>query len=153
MAYKVISDMILVIHLCWIIFMLWGFILTVRSIVQFISGNRNMAATFLDRWVFRSVHTAGIIFVAVLAVLRKYCPLTVIENFFRYRHEPSSTYPGSFIVYFIEKIVYPDVNPLMIIIPTVVVAVISLLAYMILPPDRTVLFLRKIINPNHNMLM
>ncbi len=47
-----------------------------------------------------------IIYVAILTLLGKYCPLTILENKFREQYNPELTYPGSFVIYYIEKLVY-----------------------------------------------
>jgi len=64
----------------------------------------------------------------------KYCPLTLWENTLRARYYPDLIYPGSFIVYYIERLVYPDVNPLIILIPTVIIAIFTVVVFIIRPP-------------------
>jgi len=54
-------------------------------------------------------------------------------------------YPGSFIAAWVERLVYPDVPGLVIGIPTVLMAVFSVLAYLWQPPMKVkrLLSLRK----------
>lgn len=87
----------------------------------------------------------GILCVAVLGLLRMYCPLTVWENLLREQYDPTSTYPGSFIVYYIEKLVYPAVNPLLIQISTILIAGITILVFIIRPPEKIRNILKKAI--------
>lgn len=127
MIYKVFADAIVIMHFTWVLFMLVGFILTLCGF--FWKG-------FFDMWLFRTVHLCGIVYVGLLAVLRQYCPLTILEYTLRAKYNPELTYPGSFIVYYIEKLVYPDVNPLVILIPTVIIAVFTIAVFIIKPPEK-----------------
>jgi len=66
----------------------------------------------------------------------KHCPLTILENTLRTKYNTELTYHGSFIVYYIEKLVYPDLNSLMIIIPTVIIALSTLVIFILRPPKK-----------------
>jgi len=138
MMYKILADLIVVLHFGWILFMLWGFFLTLYSVIRLYVFRSPSAfcVHFMDRWIFRTVHLSGIAFVALLAALGKYCPLTVWEYQLRSRYDPALTYPGSFIARWIERLVYPDVHPLMIVIPTIGVALFTVLAYFLRPPEK-----------------
>ncbi len=114
MIYRFLADIIVFIHFVWILFMLLGFLLTLCG---FIYKNKR----FFEMWLFRTLHLFGIVYVGLLAVLREYCPLTILENILRGKYNPELNYPGSFIAHYIEKLVYPDVNPLIIIIPTMII--------------------------------
>jgi len=127
MAYKILADLIVVAHLAWILFMLWGCILTVRGFFH---------TAFFERRLFRTVHFCGIVYVALLAMLGKYCPLTVAENALRRTYDPGLTYPGSFMVHYIEKIVYPNVPQFILLIPTVAIAVFTVVMFIIRPPRK-----------------
>ena len=125
MLYKIFADIIVVMHFAWILFMLVGAILTLSGFFY---------KRFFDWWSFRTLHLCGIIYVGLLALLREYCPLTILENTVRTKYNPDLTYPGSFIVHYIEKLVYPDVNPLIILIPTIFIAVFTIVVFIIRPP-------------------
>ncbi len=127
MLYKVLADAIVIIHFAWILFMLLGFILTLCGFFY---------RSFFDRWLFRTLHLCGIAYVSLLAIMGKYCPLTILENTLRTRYDPELGYPGSFIVHYIEKLVYPDVSPLIILIPTVIIAVFTIVVFIVRPPER-----------------
>ena len=127
MLYRVFADIVVVMHFVWILFMLAGFILTLWGFFW---------REFFDWWLFRTLHLCGIAYVGLLAVLRQYCPLTILENTLRARYEPGLRYPGSFIVHYIEKLVYPDVNPLAILIPTVFIALFTIFVFMVKPPKK-----------------
>ena len=89
---------------------------------------------FFDWWLFRALHLCGIAYVGLLAVLRQYCPLTMLENALRVGYDSQLRYPGSFIVHYIEKLVYLAVSPLVILIPTVIIAVFTVVVFIIRPP-------------------
>lgn len=127
MIYKMCADLIVVVHFIWILFMIIGFMLTLYGFWW---------RKFFDMWLLRSIHLLGIVCVAVLGLLRMYCPLTVWENLLREQYDPTSTYPGSFIVYYIEKLVYPAVNPLLIQISTILITGITILVFIIRPPEK-----------------
>ena len=117
----------MVMHFAWILFMLWGFILTLRGFLH---------KEFFERWLFRTFHLFGIAYVSVLAIMGKYCPLTIWENTLRAKYDPSLTYPGSFMVRYAEKFVYPDINPLFIQIPTTFIAIFTVAVFIIRPPKK-----------------
>jgi hypothetical protein len=125
--YKILADTIVVFHFAWILFMLLGFILTLCGFCW---------KGFLDRWLFRILHLLGIAYVSALAIMGKYCPLTLWENTLRARYDSTLTYPGSFMIHYAEKLIYPDINPLMIRIPTTFIAVSTVVIFIIRPPAR-----------------
>ena len=127
MLYKIIADIIVVMHFVWILFMLIGFILTLCGFFW---------KVLFDRWLFRTIHLFGIAYVSLLAIMGRYCPLTVWENSLRARYASSLTYPGSFMIHYVEKLIYPNVNPLIIRLPTAFIAVFTVFIFIIKPPKR-----------------
>ncbi len=127
MIYKVLADMIVTMHFAWILFMLIGFIFTLCSFFR---------KNFWDRWLFRTIHLFGIVYVSALAIMRKDCPLTLLENALRAKYNPALTYPGSFMVYYVEKLVYPNANLLLILIPTAFIAIFSIIIFIVKPPAK-----------------
>ena len=127
MMQRIFADIILVVHLAWIIFMLYGFALTVRAFWR---------PAFWDRWLFRTIHLAGIVFVASLELLHKYCPLTIWENALRQHGHPGTQYPGYFILGYIERLIYPDVSPLVYLLPTYGIALFTLVMFVVKPPAK-----------------
>jgi len=128
MAYEILAEGITVLHFLFILFMLSGFFLTIGALF--------FREKFFDYWLFRSLHLLGILYVASLSLLGKYCPLTILENHFRSRYGASSAYSGSFIVHYLEKLIYPEVNPLIIQIPTLLIALFTILVFIIKPPKK-----------------
>jgi hypothetical protein len=127
MIYRILADLIVMIHFAWILFMLWGFILTLRGFSH---------KVFFDRWLFRTTHLLGIAYVSTLAIMGRYCPLTIWENTLRAKYDSTLTYPGSFMIHYFEKFVYPDVNPLVIQIPTTFIAIFTVVMFLIKPPEK-----------------
>ncbi|MFB0526157.1 MAG: DUF2784 domain-containing protein [bacterium] len=135
MSYKILADAIIVVHFLFILFMLFGFLLTAYTLF--------FRQKFFNWWLFRSLHLLGIFYVASLSILGKYCPLTILENELRLKHEVSSVYSGSFIIHYLEKLIYPDVNPLVIQIPTVFLAIFTIVVFIIRPPGKIKSILKK----------
>ena len=59
--------------------MLVGAILTLRGFFY---------KRFFDWWLFRTLHLCGVIYVGLLAILREYCPLTILEYTLRAEYNP-----------------------------------------------------------------
>ncbi len=127
MPVRLLADLIVVVHFAWILFMLIGFVLTLLGFWW---------KKFFDKWLFRTLHLLGIVYVGLLAVLREYCPLTILENALREKYSPHLTYPGSFIVHYLQRLVYPDIQPLMILIPTMIIAIFTILVFIFRPPRK-----------------
>lgn len=127
MLHRILADLIMVFHLAWILFMILGFVLTVRAFWH---------PRFFERSLFRSIHLLGILFVAALALLGKYCPLTLWENALRHHYDPQTDYPGSFIIGHIEDLIYPNVSPLVVLLPTVGIALFTLIVFIVKPPSK-----------------
>lgn len=127
MLYKILADLIVAMHFAWILFMLIGAMLTFSGF---------FCKRIFDWWLFRTLHLCGIMYVATLALLREYCPLTILENTARAKYGPDLTYPGSFIAHYIEKFVYPDVNSSIILVSTAFIAVFTIVVFIFKPPTK-----------------
>ena len=138
MFYKIVADFIVAVHCGWIVFMLWGFATTAWGMfkVYVLRRGQKRWGRFFDRWVLRCVHLGGILYVGMLTMMREYCPLTIWENVLRSKYDPTVTYPGSFIIYYVERFVYPDVHPLLLIIGTLIIGGGSLAMFIIRPPAK-----------------
>lgn len=127
MIYRLFADIIMVVHFGWMLFMLFGFIITLVGLFK---------KEILERWLFRTIHALGIIFVSVLAVLKGYCPLTLWENALRAKYDPSLVYVGSCMVHYVQKLLYPDINPLVIRAVTTFVGFFTVVVFIIRPPAK-----------------
>ena len=106
-----LADIVLAIHLLWILFLLFGFIFALR---------RSKVAY---------VHLGGLLFALALNAMGWYCPLTHVENYFRFLHDVHSTYSTSFVMRLVEKLVYPDIPETFLRKGEIVLTVFYLLVY------------------------
>ena len=138
MWYRIGADLVVVVHFLWVVFMTLGGVATLLAVLTIWFGPNKVkivSCRFLGWKIFRTVHLCGIVYAGILAAMGKYCPLTYLENHLR-SAAGTNEYPGSFIVYYVEKIVYPHVEPMMIIVPTVLMAVLVIVAYFVYPSQR-----------------
>lgn len=100
MLYKMLADVVVLVHFLWIAFLCFGPFL----------GKRNQA--------IKIFHVSGLFFALIIQVFDWYCPLTHLEVWLRSKHAPDLTYTGSFIIHYVEKIVYIDLSPTLILLLT-----------------------------------
>ncbi len=101
--YKFIADALLVFHFLYVLFVIFGFILTWVGYFVGWTWVRNM-------W-FRVIHVAAIGIVAVQGVVGMICPLTVWESQLRSmldRH--GEGYVGGFLQYWLHRLLYYDIS-------------------------------------------
>ena len=92
MIYKIFADAVVFVHFLWILFLFFGAL----------GGRRNAG--------IKIFHLAGLLFAVILQISGWYCPLTYIEVWLRSKHDPGLIYNGSFIIHYVEKIVYIDLS-------------------------------------------
>jgi hypothetical protein len=112
MIYKVLADIVVFIHLLWILFLIFGVW----------GGIRNKKV--------KVIHISALAFAITIQVFSWYCPLTHLEAWLRAKHDPALSYSGSFIPHYVEKIVYIDLPPSLIFILSIFLAGISLWLYL-----------------------
>lgn len=128
-----LADAALALHFAWILFMISGALLAAAAFRY---------ERLFELWLFRSVHLLGIIYVGALAALGRPCPLTLLENALR-REAGAAAYPGSFIGWHLGRLVYPDVAPLVILVPTLCLAVFTAAVFALRPPGKVRELLRR----------
>ena len=111
MFYRVAADVVVLVHFFWILFLIFGAF----------PGRKYRPVKIL--------HIAGLGFSFVTQVFGWYCPLTDLETWLRGKYETSATYKGSFIVHYVEKIIYIHTPPWIIFALTVILILISALIY------------------------
>ncbi len=111
MIYKILADFVVVIHFLWIVFLFLGAIW----------GRR-----YLTIKIF---HLSGLAFAIFIQVFNLYCPLTHIEVWLRSKHDPQLAYSGSFIIYYIDKLIYIEVQRYIIFIVTIILCALNILLY------------------------
>lgn len=107
MSYKILADIVVIIHFLWIVFLIFGAFLGVKY------------------KAVKIFHISGLIFAFIIQIFDWYCPLTHLEVWLRSKHNPDLAYAGSFIAYYIERIVYIDIPPYMIFILTVFMCIFN----------------------------
>ena len=127
MIYKILADTILVIHFTWVLFALFGFIITLLGFFW---------SKFFDKWLIRTIQAGGILLVGILVILQKACPLTLWENLLRAKYNPSLVYSDSCIIFYVEKLLYPDINPSIIRGITIFITFFSIIIFIAKPPEK-----------------
>ncbi len=84
------------VHFLWILFLIFGAFLGVRS------------------RAIKIIHVSGLLSAFVIQVFGWYCPLTDLEVWLRARHDPSLAYTGSFIIHYVEGLIYIEISPRLI---------------------------------------
>ena len=111
MFYGAAADFVVLLHFFWILFLIFGAF----------PGRKYLSVKIL--------HIAGLSFALIMQIFGWYCPLTDLEIRLKSRYEPSVTYQGSFIIHYVEKIVYIELPPWIISLLTVIPIAISVLIY------------------------
>lgn len=105
MPYRLLADLVVLLHFLWILFILFGAFW----------GRRNR--------LVRAVHVAALAFALLLETFAWYCPLTYLEVWLRGRESPGAGYGGDFIVHYLERLVYLELpRPLLVAGTLLVVA-------------------------------
>jgi len=112
MFFKILADAVVILHFLWILFLIFGGLLVVR----------NTCAKVL--------HIGGLAFAFIIHLFQWYCPLTYLEVWLRSKHDPSLVYSGSFIVYYVEKIVYIELSRTVIFVLTAFLCVFNAWLYL-----------------------
>lgn len=119
MLFKILADIIVFIHFLWIVFLIFGALIGVKS------------------KPIRFLHVSGLVFAIFLQIMGWYCPLTYLEVWLRSMHDPSTAYPGSFIAHYLERIIYIELSSGLVFLLTVILCCFNAFLYLKRP------FLRK----------
>jgi hypothetical protein len=117
---NILSDIILVVHFGWILFIILGF-------------PASLVFTMIRLRIF---HTAAMVFTIVMQATRTLCPLTLLEEALRRSTDAAFSYEGSFIVTWLRKLIYIEnigVSLTIIYILTAVYLAMVLLSYWVYP--------------------
>ena len=101
MLYKVLADFVVSVHFLWIFFLIFGALLGVR------------------KKAIKYVHLTGLLFAVLIQIFGWYCPLTHLELWLRSRHYPSIAYAGSFIIHYMERLVYLEISQAGVLLATI----------------------------------
>ena len=92
MPYKILADIVVLVHFLWILFLIFGAFPGIRS------------------KAIKILHISGLVFAFVLQIMDWYCPLTHLEVWLRAKHDPTLSYTGSFIIHYVEGLIYIEIS-------------------------------------------
>jgi len=88
MSHQFLADLVLLLHLAWIVFILAGLLLARRR-----------------PWL-AWLHLGALLTILILSLGGWYCPLTLLEYHLRSCEPASPGYPGSFLFTWLERLIY-----------------------------------------------
>ena len=111
MFYRLLADLILVLHFCYVLFAIFGGLLVLRW-----------------RWMWK-LHLPALVWGFLVQYFVWICPLTSWENYFR-ELGGEAGYEGGFIEYYISAIIYPGIiTPQIHVLLAILLVVFNLLVY------------------------
>ena len=111
MAYRILADIILILHFCFIIFVVLGGVLLFR---------------WPRLWRF---HLPAVIWGVFIQYFMWSCPLTYLESYFRIL-AGEQEYEVGFIEYYFTTIVYAEITPEMHLLAGILLIAINLCIYL-----------------------
>ncbi|PKN28801.1 MAG: hypothetical protein CVU64_11475 [Deltaproteobacteria bacterium HGW-Deltaproteobacteria-21] len=111
MSYQFITNLVIVLHLLWILFLIFGFYFVLKG----------------SRIAF--IHASGLLFSLVLNLMGWYCPLTHLENRLESAVRHGERDGKSFVARILEKAIYPDVDEALIRKGEIIFVVMNGIAY------------------------
>lgn len=124
-AYRVLADLVLVLHVAIVVFVVGGLVLVV---VGNLRGWRWVNALW-----FRLAHLAAIAFVVAQAWLGMVCPLTTLEMWLRAK-AGAAVYSGGFIEHWLQRVLYYDAPPWVFVLAYSVFGLLVLATWLVYPP-------------------
>lgn len=112
MLYKILADAVVLIHFLWIVFLFLGALWGRRS------------------RTIKIFHLSGLAFALIIQIFGWFCPLTHLEAWLRAKHNPNLTYAGSFIIYYVERIVYIEISHYIVLIVTLLIGGLNVWIYL-----------------------
>ena len=111
MLYGFLANTVTIVHLFWILFLITGaYWANIRPVMI--------------------IHGAGLAYALISQLFGWYCPLTLLEDWLRGKHNEGQTYPGSFIAHYAEKLVYIDLSPAVVFALTLALVGVSIYIYL-----------------------
>src|SRR4030043_1958524 len=112
MLYKILADIVVLIHFLWIVFLFFGAFWGIKNKVA------------------KIFHLSGLAFAFIIQIFDWYCPLTHLEFWLRDKHNPDLAYAGSFIIYYVERIVYIEISRYIVLIVTLLLGTFNIWIYL-----------------------
>lgn len=111
MLYRLSADAVLLVHLCFILFVLFGALLTARW-----------------RWI-PAIHLPSALWGCFIELSGRVCPLTYAENYLWVR-AGRAAYSQDFIQHYLVPLIYPPgLTPRLQLVLTLVVVLVNVLIY------------------------
>jgi Protein of Unknown function (DUF2784) len=123
--YRILADIILVIHTVFVAFVVFGFILIIAGMVRRWAWTENF-------W-FRLGHLGAIGTVTALTWCDKICPLTIWESRLR-EAAGGAAYSGTFVQYWLQKLIFYDFPPRVFTLAYTLFATLVLITWLAKPP-------------------
>ncbi|MDQ3064293.1 MAG: DUF2784 domain-containing protein [Acidobacteriota bacterium] len=92
MAYRILADLVLIVHFCFVLFVVFGGLLALRR-----------------RWI-ASLHLPAVVWGILVECFFWACPLTTLENSLR-QLGGESGYADGFINHYISAVLYAHISP------------------------------------------
>ena len=112
MLYKILADIVVLIHFLWILFLFFGAFWGIK--------NKGV----------KIFHLSGLAFAFIIQIFDWYCPLTHLEVWLRSKHSPALTYVGSFIIHYVEKIIYIEISRFVVLMFTILLCGLNAWLYL-----------------------
>ena len=126
LPYQLLADVVLMLHVGIVMFVMGGLLLI-------IIGNLLGWRRVNNVW-FRLAHLLAIAVVMLQAWLGALCPLTYLEMWLRTQAH-ATTYTGSFIQYWLQRILYFDVPSWVFMFVYTLFGVLVLVVWWVYPPS------------------
>lgn len=110
MLYRGLADFVFIIHLCFVIFAIFGGLLALRW-----------------RWL-AWLHLPALIWAVAVEFFQLFCPLTTLENYF-IRQSGEQGYAGGFIEYYVSAVLYLNVTALTQMILGAILLIFNVVVY------------------------
>lgn len=125
--YLLAADGILVLHVLFVAFVVFGLVLI-------LIGRQRRWSWVRNHW-FRVLHLAAILVVVIQAWLGAICPLTSWEMALRAR-AGDSVYPGAFVAHWLQAILYYDVPAWVFVVCYTAFGALVAASWFLVPPRR-----------------
>ena len=111
MLFNILADAAVITHFLWIVFLIFGAI----------AGRRYQS--------IKRIHISGLVFAITLQAFDWFCPLTHLEVWLRAQYDPGLVYTGSYVIHYLEKIIYIELDRRVIVVLTAVLCGVNALIY------------------------
>lgn len=112
MLYKILADIVVLLHFLWIVFLFLGALWGIKN------------------KLVKIFHLFGLAFAFIIQIFGWYCPLTHLEVWLRSKHSPFVTYAGSFIIHYVEQIVYIEISRVVVFVFTILLCGLNAWLYL-----------------------